>query len=420
MGDAVDAIKNGITSGVNGIVNGVGDFLKDPAGNLIHKVGVADQTLINNSLGDLTSAQYNNYLNQLQRQQDAKNALGSAQFNLNQGGQDLNQANVMNTQGNVANALNYLQNAASGNAPSAAQAQLQSGKDQAIATQFALANSGNTSQMIGGQKEAMMNAANLNQQAANQAAILRANEMAAARGQYAQGSAQQASQAAQNVGLRGQQAAQYGNLYNTAQAASNAQDALRQSAASSAGQLALGATGLQQGVNTANAANANAVTGGLLNGIGAIAGTSILADAMKSAPAAAVPAGGSAGAVSMAPAAGPSAAAIGGAAMMSDTTNKKDIRDTSPSKFFEALEAKKYKYKKTDGQLGRTPGEHIGIIAQDVEKAPGGKSIVKNTSEGKAIDIASAVGTLMAGAAETAQRLKELEHYFKTSKKKKG
>jgi hypothetical protein len=90
-------------------------------------------------------------------------------------------------------AIDILQGAASGNAPSRAQGVLQQGLDQSIASQFALAQSGNLSQQVAGQKQAQSNIAQMTQQTANEAGMLRAQEMAAAREGFA-------SQAGKNLG----------------------------------------------------------------------------------------------------------------------------------------------------------------------------------------------------------------------------
>jgi hypothetical protein len=113
--------------------------------------------------------------------------------------QDLNnQAATQKTFQNKAqnyntSALDVLQGAASGNAPSQAQGVLQQGLDQSIASQFALGQSGNLSQQVANQKQAQNNIAQLQQQTANDASMLRANEMATARQNFA-------AQAGQNVG----------------------------------------------------------------------------------------------------------------------------------------------------------------------------------------------------------------------------
>jgi hypothetical protein len=124
-------------------------------------------------------------------------------------------------------ALNLLQAAATGNAPSQAQAVLQQGLDQSIAQQAALANSGNMATQLARQKNAADVGADLSQQTANQAAVLRAQEMAAAREGFAGTASNILGQrlGAQGTtmgaigGLAGQQAGTAGNMFNTQQQA---------------------------------------------------------------------------------------------------------------------------------------------------------------------------------------------------------
>jgi hypothetical protein len=124
-------------------------------------------------------------------------------------------------------ALNLLQSAATGNAPSQAQAVLQQGLDQSIAQQAALANSGNMATQLARQKNAADVGADLSQQTANQAAILRAQEMAAAREGFAGTASNILGQrlGAQGTtmgaigGLAGQQAGTSSNMFGTQQAA---------------------------------------------------------------------------------------------------------------------------------------------------------------------------------------------------------
>ena len=134
--------------------------------------------------------------------------------------QNLNtQAATQNTFQNKAqnyntSALDVLQGAASGNAPSQAQGVLQQGLDQSIASQFALGQSGNLSQQIAGQKQAQSNIAQLQQQTANDASMLRAQEMATARQNFA-------AQAGQNVGTQ----QNYMNAINSQIGQTNSQEA---------------------------------------------------------------------------------------------------------------------------------------------------------------------------------------------------
>jgi hypothetical protein len=106
----------------------------------------------------------------------------------------------------MSNAL--LGQAAMGNAPSAAQAQLQAGLNQSQAQAQAMANSTRGQFGLANAQRAAMGAqANMASQASNQAAQLRANEMANARSAYAQG-----TQAAGNLQASGAQA--YGAFAN--------------------------------------------------------------------------------------------------------------------------------------------------------------------------------------------------------------
>lgn len=124
-------------------------------------------------------------------------------------------------------ALNLLQSAATGQQPSQAQAILQQGLDQSIAQQAALANSGNMATQLARQKNAADVGADLSQQTANQASMLRAQEMAAAREGFAGTASNILGQrlGAQGTtmgaigGLAGQQAGTSANMFGTQQQA---------------------------------------------------------------------------------------------------------------------------------------------------------------------------------------------------------
>lgn len=83
------------------------------------------------------------------------------------------------SQGYQTNALNLLQQGAVGKGPSAAQSLLQSARDENIGNQMSLAASGRGNAALNS-RNAMQNIATLNQQAANQAATIRAQEQQAA------------------------------------------------------------------------------------------------------------------------------------------------------------------------------------------------------------------------------------------------
>lgn len=96
--------------------------------------------------------------------------------------------------------------------------------------------------------------------------------------------------------------------------------------------------------------------------------------------------------------------------LSSDEENKKQLPDAQKevSSFLDKLSAKKYEYK--DPTLpGAAEGERVGIIAQDLEKSSLGKSLVKNTENGKMVDTVQGFGAILAAQAELNRRLKKLE-----------
>ena len=102
---------------------------------------------------------------------------------------------------------------------------------------------------------------------------------------------------------------------------------------------------------------------------------------------------------------------IGGASSalaMSDEEAKKNIKKAGGkdiSKFLDALEAKSWDYK--DEKHGK--GKKYGVMAQALEKSKIGKSMVEDTPEGKAVNVAQGFGAVLASAAEMNKRLKKLE-----------
>ena len=390
MGGAVSKIS----SAVGGLIGNVASPVLGAAGGavgsgvsaMVNQLGLevkpADFTNLQAAYaasgGD--AAKFNDAFKQLQTQSNSQ--LGITQQAIGTSQNAINQAAGV-TLGTQGQALDYASSMAEGTAPSAAQAQLQSGKDQAIATQMAMANSGNLSQMIGGQRNAMNNAANLNQQSANQAAQLRAEQQIAGMQQYGT-QANSASQLAQGISAQqqaqaGQQADIYGNQLNTQQAMSAAENTARANAITAANEKA----NLEQQANEATAKYKAAAAGGLLNAAGGAATAGIT----------------------------------------SDENLKKDVKSDKKmlEAFLDKLDAKSFEYKEADGEKGRTEGTHLGVLAQDVEKAPGGKSMVIEMPEGKGIDMPSAVGMLMAAASNMHDRVKDIEELFKAkAKAKKG
>lgn len=104
-------------------------------------------------------------------------------------------------------------------------------------------------------------------------------------------------------------------------------------------------------------------------------------------------------------------AGMTGAVLSSDETKKKDVKDVSGidlESFMSSLDPKKFQYK-DPAAPGASDGENVGVMAQDVEKTPVGKTMVKDTAGGKVIDVKKALGVLLAAISELNDRVEEKE-----------
>jgi len=111
---------------------------------------------------------------------------------------------------------------------------------------------------------------------------------------------------------------------------------------------------------------------------------------------------------------GQSAALPTMSAFASDKNLKKEVKQSKKyvDEMLEKLKPYTFKYK--NSKYGE--GDRVGIMAQDLERSKMGKMLVKNTPEGKAIDVKNAVGAVMASQARIMEKLKKLEEL----QKKKG
>lgn len=103
-------------------------------------------------------------------------------------------------------------------------------------------------------------------------------------------------------------------------------------------------------------------------------------------------------------AAGSAAASMAG---KSDENSKENISNTNGEarSFVDELKGKLYEYKDSnDGQ-----GMHVGIMAQDLEKSPLGKSMVFEDKGVKKVDYAKGFGAVLAAVTEINDKLKALE-----------
>lgn len=355
-------------------------------------------------------------------------------------------------------AIAMMQTAAQGGGPSAAQAQLQSGVDQSIRAQMAMAGAGgfNPASLRGAQ----MRAAEMQRTAVSDAAQLRAQEQQAAQAQYLQAAMQQeqmqrqsamqaaglsleqdvasqaAKQAAINAQLQG--AGQYAGL-GMQRALTNAE--LEQQAALANQQTNLAAdiatqdamlraqlanqqTGMQSqmfnnqlGLDAWNSQQ-NAQLG--YAGLGAdlltslYGGESAAAEAQRNRQFQNRMADVSWGRDLLTAVLGGASKGAGEGAVIaatkSDRNAKKNIKPNDQTMaFLNALTDNSYEYKEPS-KPGRAFGRQFGPMAQDLEKTEMGKTIVVEDEEGtKGVDTSRGFLLALSGLANVHNRLKALE-----------
>lgn len=276
--------------------------------------------------------------------------------------------------------------------PSAAEGMLKMGADRAQAASLARAAAGGTA---GARRQASFEGAAATQDAAGQAAVVRAQEQQAA--QQLLGQTAGATRAQDQTTAQIQQ---QGNQFN----AGLAQDA--------------GKTNLLSGVEQQKAKDAQIL---------ALTGTGLSLDeanrqyeinqrqfnASLGAQQEAAKLGVSAQAAqSNAQAAGAGAAAVGttlaaALPLLSDAKLKKNITDGDKDveAMLDQMHAKGFVYK--DPAKGGA-GHREGVLAQDVEKSPMGAAIVVETPEGKGIDKDKALSATLASLANINKRLRSL------------
>jgi Chaperone of endosialidase len=118
------------------------------------------------------------------------------------------------------------------------------------------------------------------------------------------------------------------------------------------------------------------------------------------------------------------ASAAAGGMAMSDARSKtelssdergKSVRpggNTLADKFMEHLHPYSFKYRDVRNEPRAVPtgGEYLGVMAQDVERAPGvGRQIVRDTPRGKVLETGATMSALAAGVGRLHERLKALE-----------
>lgn len=251
-------------------------------------------------------------------------------------------------------AIQALQSAANGTAPSAAELQLQdqAQKNNAAAFGAAAALKGRTPG-ASFTTAARQNASNQLQTNAN-AAATRAAEMAQARAALSGTLATQQQQDQQGAQAAAALKTNYATNLLSGQLTSQGQGV------TAAGDLV--------GANTTNAQTQNAFNGGLLGTAGTV-----------------------------------------GVAALSDKNEKKDIKGIKQKldATFEALNPATFEYKNPD-EPGAAEGPRVGVMAQDLQKTPLGKSVVIDGKPLK-LDIGNALGLALDGMSMLTDRIKKLE-----------
>jgi len=99
-----------------------------------------------------------------------------------------------------------------------------------------------------------------------------------------------------------------------------------------------------------------------------------------------------------------------GAALLSDRRAKTDITPGTldVAAFLKDLKAYNFRYKDPDAP-GAAAGERTGIMVQNLERNRLGRSLVRETPAGKAIDVNQATGAALAALAELNKRVEKVE-----------
>lgn len=280
--------------------------------------------------------------------------------------------------------------AAMGNAPSLAQAQLQQGVDRGIAGQLAVANSarGSAAQRAGAMRGAQLQGQDMMAGLGAQSGALRAQEIATAR-QGLIGADQGLSNSL--AGMRGADVGQAGmNLQ--AQMANRAQNDQYAQALAGYGMNASGAVteGRRGAANAQNTFDFNTQVGNANLEKDKAAGEQQLGGQV---------AGGAGSAI---------AAGLGALAFFSDKRAKTKIKagDEDVDSFLKTLKPYSYEYKdKAHGE-----GKKTSVMAQDLEKTSLGDTLVSRHKSGlRVVDYAKALPVMLASMGRLSDRLEKAE-----------
>lgn len=100
-----------------------------------------------------------------------------------------------------------------------------------------------------------------------------------------------------------------------------------------------------------------------------------------------------------------------GTSLMASDEKLKDIEGKSPDmdEFMESLRPIAFSYKSGGVRKGESPGRQIGVLAQDVEKTPEGRTMVEDTPDGKMLNTRKGFGAILAALAELHDEIEDLK-----------
>lgn len=263
---------------------------------------------------------------------------------------------ALNTgRGQAQDAMGMSRAAAMGEGPSVAQAQLQAGRQAGLVDQMGMMAQQQGTGLAAQQRQASgMGAAN-QMGLARDTASLRANEIAQARGEYAaQAQAQQQMGLQQHLAGQGMQQQALGQQYD--------------------GQMGYQLATRDQDMKALEGRR-NYVRGIVGDAVGGVTGI---------------------------------AGAVGG--FMSDERVKVIEDSNADDEAIDAvrgLASVRYRYK--DKKHGPTDKSILGFTAQDLERSDAGKSVIRETKDGKSVDVAGSISLALSGLAAVVRRLDKVE-----------
>lgn len=401
-----NGLKRNDSEGLSGAINqmsGPGDQVQGPNGSEYSHAATG--------AGNLAGG-YRGLAPQQQGRQGAQ---------INTGYQAPNQQRMDAARGDLGAAYQYARDVYNGTGPSTAYSQFQSMNDAAIRNQMAMANSahGSTAQ-AGAMREAQLQGGQLGAQAAATGAGIRASEQLGAlaqmnnvannEGQLSLGQYQVEQQPALEQARLNQQQQGLNDAYSQYLYGLSEQEQRDQLAAMQGyDKSSLGAQELQHNANK----DANSGGMGLLGGIASGLGGLLMSDetAKEDFSYAGLNDGRQMAGLSEYANSDTRRRQLGDVVSDEDQKSGLSHRTAEADSFLDTLKPYSYRYKDASDEPSSSPsgGRYLGVIAQNVEKGPTGKTIVKDTPRGKKLEGGALMSALAAGEGRLHERVSQLE-----------